>query len=273
MSSDLLDIRCPQCNRLYQLPAAQIGPKGRKLRCVACSLVFEFIPPAQPLDLVQPTTESSGGGATLVGTGSLVSSLFPTAPNWKQRSHVRETFHTRALMRLLPSGIEWHGMTQDISAAGAFLATNNDPTIDPHIKIGTTCITELILLEGKQPAFIEMLGKIVRITPDGVGIHFEPDMEVPKTPNLSMPMSPFTPRAYAKVYVRRSNGSLEEGWQILPGNALLPPTIARLFAERRQQSLVVVCRKRTPAGEGYKIYTVQELKEIQQDADSLGYNR
>lgn len=264
--SDLLDIRCPQCDRLYQLTAAHVGPKGRKMRCSACHFVFEFVPqPPPPPPMVNPV-----GGKTMLGGGTVVSHIFPTAPKWTQRTHLREELHTRALLRLLPSGIEVHGITQDVSSSGAYLLTNNPPSHEKSLKTGVSGIFELILLEGNQPAFIEMLSRVVRLDEEGVGIQFVPENELPKIPNLSMPMSPFTPRPYAKVYVRRSSGTLEEGWQILPNSALLPPTINRLYQERRQQCLAVVCRKKTAAGEGFKIYSVKELREIQQEAEQLG---
>ncbi len=165
---------------------------------------------------------------------------------WEQldnRTHNRARFATKAILRIKTGGY-YEGRTENLCFQGAFVRMDVIAGLEP----GAEGFLGIFLSEGDGALITEFPCRVTHIETDGVGIHFFDEH--------------FPSGSY--VYVKRSNGKLEDGWQILPYGDLIPESVERLLKERENKGPCIICVHEHEDGNKYKVYTVQELMEIQQ---------
>lgn len=175
-----------------------------------------------------------------------------------KRRHKRDAFYTRAKL-VFKKGVVIHGITEDISAGGAAILLNNALDME-DISLGDEGVLEAVINEETQSG-MEMPFKVMRLANEVVGLSFGVKRD---GPGLDGATTGF--KANTQVFVRRSGGRLEGGWEIQPGDAPLPATIERLYREMKNRTLCVVVKRKHSNMATYKIYPVVELKAIQDEA-------
>ncbi|MBF0153558.1 MAG: PilZ domain-containing protein [Magnetococcales bacterium] len=180
-----------------------------------------------------------------------------------RRRFPRPQFRSASLLTM-KSGLLIAGTTEDVSYQG--IRFNPDMKTDPSQSLRKNDLGMIrISLNPLLPlheCYVDMNCRVVRIEADFIALQIEP-------PQDTEPVDPL----YPKIFVRRSNGILEPGWEILPQNIVLPKDVQKRIRRHEEKyaehgPVAVVCRKRggKPEDDLYKLHNIQYLKEVQEFA-------
>jgi hypothetical protein len=163
----------------------------------------------------------------------------------EQRLYKRSTFSSSAKL-LLDNGVILEGVTRDVSFGGAYIFTDVDIE---QIRTGDKGVFTFLISQDSQQLSTEFPCRVVHFTEIGVGLEFVNDEFSPNTP----------------VFVRRSNGELQGGWKIASPEQLVPDSVKAVVSKKEQKGPCVICTRMSENNAvSYKVYTIQELKEIQE---------
>jgi len=87
--------------------------------------------------------------------------------NEERRKSLRVNFNTNITLTTKSKSYKLNGDSRDISQKGIFISTAED------IKIDTLCEIKITLEGAMPPIILNIKGKIVRKTSDGIGIEFK----------------------------------------------------------------------------------------------------
>lgn len=182
-----------------------------------------------------------------------------------RRTHVRFLFQARVII-VLEGGQRLWGETRNVSYQGAFIQTAVPPK---GVRVGCGGLLKIALMDdGDVESFcVEYPCAVVRTQPDGVGL------SLVVTPENPLGAGQLTPGA--SVYMQRSDGSIEPGWEILESSVPLPVSIRLELTKQQKEGPLVVCYKEGPDHtEGlFKVLSVHQLKKIQEKAASKSKKR
>lgn len=70
------------------------------------------------------------------------------------------------------------------------------------------------------------------------------------------------------IYVKRSNGLFEAGWKVQPLNNAVPDYVKKAYKSKEEIGPSIICCRISHDNEfiSYKVYTINELEQIQEDA-------
>ncbi|MBF0624660.1 MAG: PilZ domain-containing protein [Magnetococcales bacterium] len=205
-----------------------------------------------------PQTSDDNDGQTIAGS----------APAGERRQYPRPAFHSESILTM-DSGAILKGKTEDVSYRGIRFHPAPGTELKEVLKPEET--KELgrvrISLNSKLPldrCFVEFRVEVVRLETSFLGLNILPPTTEEETKSH---------RQRSLVYVRRSNGTLEPGWEILPQGAELPKRVRQRIRHHEHKyaksgPVAVVCFKKggSPAEDLFKLHNIQYLKEVQEFA-------
>ncbi len=167
----------------------------------------------------------------------------------------RAIFQVKSCLKL-DRGFIVNGVAKNMGFGGSFFMTEQAKNL---YEGETGQFNYSIATQDNACSTIEYNCRVTHVEKNGVGLHFTSERFSLESP----------------IFVRRSGGGIEHGWFILPTGEPLPPPIRKLLQQKEQIGPSVVCVKRivrVENGKGvkkasYKVYTVEELKEIQEQAN------
>lgn len=167
-----------------------------------------------------------------------------------RRLHDRVLFKTKSRLYLKNGTLE--GITDNVSFSGTFLLLKHPPL---GLEIGDKGVFEFVICEGERELRTKFLCEVKHIKEDGVGLNFIEDRFLPNMP----------------VAVKRSGGKLEGGWEVMELGQPVPEMVANMIEKKEKLGPCVVCVQKDGKKKqiNYKVYTVQELEAIQQQAGKL----
>nr|CAX83944.1 uncharacterized protein [uncultured bacterium] len=185
-----------------------------------------------------------------------------------RRQFPRPTFYSESMLTM-DSGAILKGRTEDVSYRGIRFhpapGTELKKILQPAESRETGRVR--ISLNSKLPldqCFVEFRVEIIRLEDTFLGLNILPPTSEEEVKNQHQ---------RSLVYVRRSNGTLEPGWEILPQGAELPRRVRQRIRHHEQKyaqsgPVAVVCFKKggNPSEDLYKLHNIQYLKEVQEFA-------
>ncbi|MBF0175883.1 MAG: PilZ domain-containing protein [Magnetococcales bacterium] len=181
----------------------------------------------------------------------------------ERRRFPRPHFRSPSILSMA-SGAILKGTTQDVSYRGIRFqpASSSKPSL--AVAKGDPGVVRISLnpLLPINACFVDIHCVVVRAEEDFLALQIQ-----------HAPVKTPTDQSFPKVFVRRSSGTLEPGWEILPQDATLPEDVLRRMRKHEKKyaehgPVAVVCRKRggKPEDDLYKLHNIQYLKEIQEFA-------
>lgn len=165
--------------------------------------------------------------------------------NLSSATQHRSVFYKRGVL-YLDNGYIITGMSKSMDFDSVYLETDEPIHV---INQGDEGYFEFILLENNNQISTEFLCHVDEI--DAHGIH------------LSFIENCFTPNEL--VFVKRSQGGFEYGWRVVSKNEKIPDAICSMMKKKQKKAPCVVCSKKNIVQRAisYKVYTIPELKKIQ----------
>lgn len=181
-----------------------------------------------------------------------------------QRDFKREFFSTQVEINFsdMPT---LYGNSLNVSGGGLLFKPDANCTIDTiALKPKTKGSCLLCIYSERENNTIEFPCEIIRAQPSELALHFVSDQDIDQDDIKQTHTLP------DDVFVRRSDGSLERGWRILPYDITLPDPLTDYFAKKTKKNLCVICGKKIKGSTSFKVYPFSKLHSIQIEAEEMG---